>query len=178
VDLFAQNEPLLPERFTPRPGDFSATWYADESCRRGQCPVGFFTVVTGREGIVMTVPDAPAPSGYMVQCSSSGRGGFFLTCDDAACSRPPTFKTPFRSGSCLAATYGSRSVSFVCGSGGTVPDAEIDAAFTGVRAPAGVPAPAGNVRGASGAAAAAGAGTVAAAVVGFAAMAGAVRGEL
>ena len=75
-----------------------STFHADASCRRDQCPAGFFTVVTGKEGIVHTVPDAPN-RGYMLMCTQSGNAGFFITCTDAQCN-PGTeeSRTAFRSG--------------------------------------------------------------------------------
>ena len=38
IDCFGQNEPALPADYQPRPGDFSATWYA------GECPCSAVTV--------------------------------------------------------------------------------------------------------------------------------------
>lgn len=102
---------------------------------------------------------------YFLRC----RSGFFLTCDDAACTRAPTLRTAFTSGQCLPAKYGSRSVAFMCGAGGSVSDEEVAAALGGVQLR---PAPAG-LHGASGAAAVEASGVV---VVGAAAAAWAAGG--
>ena len=40
VDCFARNEPVLPPGAQPHPSFFTATWFADDTCRRGQCPQG------------------------------------------------------------------------------------------------------------------------------------------
>ena len=51
VDCFAQNEMRRAAGSTPPAQFFSATWFAEEQCRQGQCPQGFYTVVEGRQDI-------------------------------------------------------------------------------------------------------------------------------